>query len=595
MDRWQSMAFEEAQRCQKLAMEIEHAAGYIKYLQGEFWDRRRPRYLSTFTDNRLENARYSTLSLLTDIRPTIDVHSNVDAYKSQANIAQLVIHNEWVNQDLDLGLVNVLDTAMIFGNAFWKVSAMTPGVMKFGACGPDVVMPIQPGYNLQESTAILYRTYKPLSYFYKLWPERSANLEQEAVSPDQHQGTAVEKPPRISEWTWNSLSPQMRYRLGIKVGGRLQSPSSNAYPVIELKEYWVDDLSLNESKEDVVVKDPYLPLESHNYHYTVRPMQRLYPRKRLIVFAGNRLMYDGPSPYWHGLFPFSMLRLNPVMWSFWGLSKYRNLIPLNKAINEIGAGTMDMVKRALNPQMLAKENSIAKDAWERFFPNMPGGKLKMTNMADVSKDVRYMDPPNLPAYVFQFAQFTSSEFDRLAGSVDAQKLAGKKQVPGGESIEQMRDMANPAARLEGRYVEAFLRDTGTLAIPNIFQFYTTEQRLKKFGADGIDDADFNFRPGDMLPDSGPVEDHWRHFSMEIAPGSLHGGTKNQEKAAAMTLFKLQAISRKALLRKLEMGPEAEQIEKEIADEIQQGTRPGGGGGTGRTPRQNREQRQGSPL
>jgi len=47
------------------------------------------------------------------------------------------------------------------------------------------------------------------------------------------------------------------------------------------------------------------------------------------------------------MYPFAMLRLNPVIWSFWGMSKYASLIPLNKAINEIGAGTMDMIKRAL--------------------------------------------------------------------------------------------------------------------------------------------------------------------------------------------------------------------------------------------------------
>ncbi len=592
---WESHAKEEAQRTQQMSPEYPLGNIYIKFLQGEFWDRRRPQYLSRFTDNRLENARYNTLSLLTDLRPTIDVHSNVEAYKEQASIAQNVIHHEWFTQNLDLSLVRVVDTSMIFGNGFWKVSAMSPGKMRLAACGPDVVMPIQPGYDLQDSTAILYRTYKPLSYFYKLWPERCANLEQEAVSPDQHQGTSVEKPPRISEFTWNSLSPQMRYRMGIRTGGKLHSPSSNSYPVIELKEYWVEDLSLNESKEDVVVKDPYLPLESHNYHYIVKPMERLYPRKRLIVYAGNRLMYDGPSPYWHGLFPFSMLRLNPTMWSFWGLSKYRNLVPLNKAINEIGAGTMDMVKRALNPQMLFKENSVAKDTFERFFPNMPGGKLKMTNMADVSKDVRFLEPPLLPPYVFQFAQFVASEFDRLGGIVDTQKLSNKKQVPGGESIEAMRDMANPAVRLEGRYIEEFLRDTGTLAISNIFQFYTAEQRLKILGGDGLTWEDFNFRPGDMLPDSGPIEDHWRNFSMEIAPGSLLGTSKAQEKNAAMTLFKMQAISRAALLRKLELGTEADTIEKEIQQEIQTGTRPGGGGGQGRTPRPTREQRQGQPM
>ncbi len=590
---WEEAAMEEARRTLSLSPEYSQASKYISFLQGQFWDRRRPRYKSGFTDNRLENARYSTLSLLTDIRPTIDVHSTVDAYKQQAGIAQQVIHHEWYKNDLDLGLVSVADTAMIFGNGFWKIDAWQPGQMKFTPCGPDVVMPIQPGMHIQESSAVLYRSYKTMAYFQQKFPERSAGLEQEAVMPEQHQGTVFSRPPHVSEFTWNALSPQMRYRMGLRVGGKLESPSNNSYPVIELKEYWVDDQSLNESQEDVVVKDPYLAFDQHNYFYTVKPMKRLYPRKRLIIFAGNRLMYDGPSPYWHGKFPFAMLRLNPVMWSFWGLSKYRSLVPLNKAFNEIGAGTMDMIKRALNPQMLAKENAIVKDSFERFFPDMPGGKLKMTNMADVTRDVRYMDPPVLPAWVFQFAQMVSSEFDRIGGFVDTQKLTGKKQVPGGESIEQMRDMANPAVRLEGRYIEAFLRDSGQLAISNIFQFYTGLQRLKMLGADGLTWEDLDYDPNNMIPDSERKEEHWKNFSMEIAPGSLHGSSKVQEKSAAMALYRMGAISRKALLRKLELGAEADVIEKEIQEEHQQGIGPLGMGG--RTPRQTREQRQGSPV
>ena len=253
------------------------------------------------------------------------------------------------------------------------------------------------------------------------------------------------------------------------------------------------------------------------------------------------MMYDGPSPYWHGLYPFSMLRLNPVIWSFWGLSKYQNLIPLNKCINEIGAGTMDMIRRALNPQMLAKENSIVKDAFERFFPNMPGGKLKMTNMSDVQRDVRYMDPPQLPAYVFQFFQAVSGEFDRLSGAVDTGKMTGKKQMPGGDAIEQLRDAANLSIRLEGRYIEDFLRDTGTLAISNIFQMYTAKQRLRILGANGLTWQDFDYNPGSMVPDAEKAPRSIDAiFFFRNCPGSLLGTNKTQEKTAAMTLFKLQA-------------------------------------------------------
>lgn len=601
MRGWKEAAFEEAVRIQRMNHEFDRVPEYIQCLEGTFWDRKRPRYLSSFVDNRLAHARYSTLSLLTDIRPTINVTSSVDAFKEQAMIAQGVIQSEWVRRDLDLALAAVIDGSMLFGNSFWKITANTPGEMNFYPCGPDVVMPINPGYKLQDSAAILFRTYKPLSYFQRIWPTRSYNLEREATTMPEHEGTSVTKPPHISHTTWSALSPQMRYRLGVK-GGKMQGQSQKSGPVIELQEYWLEDSTINTSKEDVVVKDPYLGIDEHNYHYVVPPMGRLFPRKRLIVYAGNRLMYDGPSPYWHGLFPFSMLRLNPVMWSFWGLSKYRNQLPLNKAINEIGAGTMDACKRALNPQMIVQDNAVNKTDVEQFFPNMPGGKLRINPNANTANAIRYMEPPTLPAYVFMFlAQYLLPESDRMAGIMDTSRLTGKGQIPGGDTVEQLRDNANPAVRLEGRYIEEFLKESGRIAISNIFQFYTKEQRLKILGGAGLTWQDFDYKPSKMMVPDGEIEqEHWRKFSMEVSPGSFIS-SRNSEQQVAVKLFMIGAISRKELLRRMEVG-NIDEIEQEVMKERYEGIGvdtlegPGGAGSDGgRTPRMTRSSRNGNPM
>lgn len=595
MQSWASDATDEAVYTLKLSKEYDRVQEYISFLEGDgWWDRRRPKYLSGFYDNRLEHARYAALSQLTDLRPTIDVRSRVKAFQQQAEACQGVIHYEWYNQDLDLSLVHVVDIAMLFGNGFWKLGASMPGNMTFTPCGPDMVMPIQPAQHIQDSAAVMFRTYKPINYFRSRWPERSAGLEEEAVSPAEYQGTTYGRPPRVDEYTWGQMSPQMKSKIGIK--SSYNRPTGTPYPVIELREFWIDDQSINESKRRVLMRDPYIPLDAHNYHYFVDPGQRLYPRKRLVVFAGNRLMWDGPSPYWHGQFPFAMLRLNPTIWSFWGLSKYRNLIPLNKALNEIGAGTLDMCKRALNPQVITKEGGVPKAAWDSYFPNMPGGKLRLGPAGNPASDVRYMDPPPLPSYTFQFGQFCVSEFERLAGSMDSSKLAGKKQVPSGDSIEQMRDMQNTSARLEGRYIEAFLRDTGSMAVSNIFQFYTASRRLRILGADGLSWTDFDFDAGSMVPTGTPPEDHVKNFAIDVAPGSLLGTNKDRNKLMAVQLFKMGAISRTSLLSMLEIG-DPQKIEKELMREQQEGIGQTGVGGNkgGGAPRATRGQRNGKDI
>lgn len=595
MKEWAEEAKNEALRTLNLSKEYNRVPEYIQYLEGDGWvDKRRPQYLSRFYDNRLQHARYNTLAMLTDLRPTIDVRSRVPEFEAQAKIAENVIRYEWYNQGLDLSLVSVVDTAMLYGNAFWKIGAGTPGFMTFSTCAPNMVMPIQPGAGTQDSAAILYRTYKPISYFKERWPERSGHLEEEAVGEmDESEGTTYAKPPRVSEYTWANMASGLKAKIGYKRQGSVPNPSS--YPIIELREYWIDDQTINDSTEPVTMRAWNIPLNEQNFAYTVEPGHPLFPRKHLIVFAGNRLMYDGPSPYWHGLYPFAMLRLNPVMWSFWGLSKYRDLIPLNKGINDIGAGTLDMCKRALNPQVVTKEGGVPKAAWDSYFPNMPGGKLRLGPGAQIA-DVKYLEPPQLPQYTFNAMMFLTQEFERMAGQLDVQKLSGKKQVPGGETIEQMREMQGTGLRLEGRYIEGFLRDAGQIAVPNVFQMYTAARRLKILGASGLSWEDFDYDPTNMVPNGIPPEDHIKNFSLEIAPGSLLGANKERTKIQAMSVFRMGGISRAALLRALEI-PDAQiqQIEQELMKEQQAGIAQAGVGGRGSTPRQTRSQRQGAPM
>ena len=175
--------------------------------------------------------------------------------------------------------------------------------------------------------------------------------------------------------------------------------------------------------------------------------------------------------------------------------------------------------------------------------------------------------------------------------MDVASLTGKRQVPGGDSIEQMRDSMQAQFRLEARYIEPFLRDAGIQAVSHVFQFFNAAQRLRLLGADGLTFQDFDYDPGTMIPYSQPREDHWRAFSFEIAQGSLHGASNDRNKQVAIALFRMGAISRKHLLRTLDVGP-LDQINAEIAEERATGMEAMP---VGRTPRMTRGQRTGSAV
>jgi hypothetical protein len=304
MREWKQAADQEASATTKANREFEKIKDYIRVLEGGHWPKGRPDYRSSFVLNRIERIRQEHLALLTDIRPTIEVISKVEAYQKQAEIARRVIEYEWFNNDLDLSLVSVVDHAL-FGAGYWKVGAAMPGVMKFVPCGMDVVIPLQPGLNIQDSAGVLYKTFKPLGFFQRAYPRKFAAIEKSSYSDASSIGsTFLQRPGYMDEYTWNALAPQLKWKIGL----RSSSPYAQGgvdgkfFRGARLQEYWVDDTSRNETRDVLLVKDPNLTTEQHNYWYLVRPGERMYPHKRLIIYANDVLVYDGPSPYWHGLY-----------------------------------------------------------------------------------------------------------------------------------------------------------------------------------------------------------------------------------------------------------------------------------------------------
>ena len=283
------------------------------------------------------------------------------------------VRHLWWRHNLDMELVTLVDHAL-FGTGFLKQVA-SPNNFLFSSHGPDTVIPVQCNGKLQDSSAVCYRTYKSLAYFQNSFgPEKCIGLERQSMKLAQTLGTdRYTRPDGIPEYSWNSLSPRFKRRVSMRNAPiQQQAGSYTPFPIIELMEIYYDDWSINEFDHPVWVHHPDLTADEHNYHYIVPPGCRLYPRKRLMVFAGDRIMYDGPSPFWHGLYPFTMLQLNPCVWSPGGISKYHDQIPLVRSINRVGAGIDESVMRALNGTWVAKRGAIPEKVWDAFMPGKPG-------------------------------------------------------------------------------------------------------------------------------------------------------------------------------------------------------------------------------
>jgi len=580
--------------------EFQEAERYIDFLSGNFWNKNRPQYRSRFYDNFLSEARTNKLAALSDIQPMMDVTSRVKAYKQQDEVIQKYMRCLWYENDLDLTLVSWIDHSL-FGSGILKSTAFEPNPasdsnnFQFSSHGLDFVIPVGMNSDIQESGAVCYRAYKPLSYFQQRFgPAKCIGLQREATAMSKSMsGDQYARPDAIPEYTWNAMGPSLRRRAAMRLGPRKGSASASysPFPVIELQEWYIDDPETNETGREMLVKHPDLPVELHNFHYRVPPNWPLYPRKRLVIFAGSRVMYDGPSPYWHGMFPFTLLQLNPCVWNPGGISAYRDLVPLVQSMNRIGVGVDEAVMRALNGTWVFKRGHVPEAVFDAFIPGKPGQKLLVNPVADASS-VREMTAPNLPGQVEFWAKYLVDRIRQRQPVIDMQQLARKKQLPSGEAQEQMRDTMSGPMRLESRYIEAALKQAARQTVSNIIQYATLDERLKYLGDDGWTMQDFDYSPKMLSPHAGQKEDHWKRFSVTVRQGTQHGAARQQKKVEAFTMAKAGYLSGEGLYEQTQFPASWEVESKRIQEEHKQGF---GQQPKGRQERQTRSQRNGSPI
>lgn len=595
--QWRAAAKEEAVATLKMNPEFDFIKEYTDMIEGRYWTRRRPSYRSRYFNNRIAKARVDALSTLTDIRPSPEISCDDQnpQYVKQAEICKKIIEYEWSQQDLDLKLVGAVDHALL-SVGYWKIGATMPGSMYVIPCGMDTVLPIQPGVDIQASSAVLYRTYMPLHRVKRMYGHAADNLDREITggftNPIMSNYPGPAGGGYINEYTFNSQSPASR-NMPTGRGNIVVPRESGPFQSVEVEEYWIDDPTVNESSGDILVKDPRLSTEEHNYWYRVPKGQRLFPRKRLLVMVNDTILYDGPAPFWHGLYPFAQLILNPAVWRPGGISKYRNLAPVQIADNILGAGMLDLSMRAVEPQFAFQDGSVDDTSFRQFYQDMPGAKLKMTPNAVPGVSARYMDPPQMPAYVGNFWDRVDKAFNEMSGAIDTTGMMNKNQIPGSDTVVQLREGQQTAFRLESRYMEPFVRAFGTQAVSHVFQFYNREQRMKILGPAGITLEDFDYNPGHMVPWTVPKEEHFKKFKVRITAGSMHGAAKDRTMQLSVSLFRLGGISRREMLRKLQWS-NIDQIEQEIMEQNNGELTPNATG-KGAVPRLSRSARTGNPF
>lgn len=568
---WVDQMVDDGERILKAEPAYQEIASNIAYVMGDQLSRR-PAALSNVRDNRLKKIVLESVSALTDIHPLFGFQSFNPNFQNQVVILDKLTRAWWVNTYTDLRLADTvrysMSTGVGYAEVVWDESLNAgKGDIVLVPTDPRDVLPIAPkfDFSIQSWGGVVIRSMETVENLQQRYGLAAAGL-----TPDRGVQTFTN---RVWSAVKNMVASPTR---SVGMGHTTAHNLPQQVPAKEVRKVFYRDYRLWAGDAPVTMGEA-----GKNWAYTVYPIgwqkpdgtlateadARLYPRGRMIVACRDRVLYDGPNPYWHGMFPIAKLCLDPWPWSLLGGSMVSDLRPLQDALNDTVNGFLDHVKVCLRPLVVGDKN-IPKREWEKLDPRLPGQKI--LENPSVGKGIRIEPPPPLPNDVSKWVEWNTNEMDYLSGVANLQSLLSLRQAPGADSVEALQEALTPLLRLKGRLLEVFLREIGEMVKTNFFQFYTAGRRVAVLGEAGLDFQDFDFDPGTLVPSLAPADPgytagldfrmtrdqrariHHQNFTFQITPNSLLAVSQLSRKLTYLRLRQMNLVDKWSLWEALEI-------------------------------------------
>lgn len=460
----------------------------------------RPAYVSHAVVNETRRTHRRHISALTDVKPTYAFRTPNPHFQTQALLLNQLTAVWWINTFADLALADAASYAVA------------------GGCG-DLVVEYDPFYGPMGDNVLIARDARDTI---PIRPSRDGNIQnwfglilREAHSYNVLSATYPDAIGLIrqsaSPWGGGIFTQVKRSVQRIMGGGATTTLSglTKTYTAqqnisgneVILYKCFLNDPSINTTDRAVFMGKP-----GSSWGYAVQPGQRLYPRKRLIVATESGILFDGPNPYWHGMFPVARLKLISVPWSFFGVPLIDVLVQsgVQDSVNEVFNAMLDKIRQRNRPPMVG--NARVPEPMLRQFDAL-NPRARMRTNEQVGTGLQTLEIPDLPNFTFELFQAMRTMAHDLTGdsTLDALQAAAANQSFDPESIEAWMNALSPELKLEGRQVELCIRSIADMQKANIFQWYDLPRRMMVLGDAGQTLQDFDYDPGNLIPAMKPED------------------------------------------------------------------------------------------
>lgn len=509
----------------------------------------RSKSISGITDNRVRKIVLETVSALTDVRPIWNYETYNYDHKDQAIILNKLARGWWKNSRADRKLQSALTYSCVGGSGYlqlsWNPDLAGGGDFELTPYDPRDVIPIDPVFSdsIQDWRGVILRQRVSIESLKSQYPAKAAYFDStdpgwfgmETLSKSGKFNTAVTT-------VWSTLTGKG------SDGGNARRPPGT----MDLMRVFIKDDSIHTGDGPRLMGDP-----DSNWQYTVYPVgadgpdgkpvtkeqAKLYPRGRLIVCTTGCVLYDGPNPNWHGMFPVIRFTLDPLPWSILGASMVSDLIPMQNALNEALRGAEDGIGQWVRRGIIADRNSISKHNLESLDTRKAGLRALLNPTA--GEGFKIIDGPTFPTWYMEIIQFFKNEMDENSGVRGLTQLAQLNQMPAADTLDKFMDALSPLLKLRARSIEVSLGEIAEMLKVGFFQYYDAKRRIQILGKDGLSLEDFDYDPGQLVPHHLPggsrmerASLHHRNFSFSVAPNTFLNISHTMQKMLMLQLFRV---------------------------------------------------------
>lgn len=529
---------------QKTTPEMKAMDEAIDYLAGIQWREKLPSYRPKPVSNEVLSNFWETIGLLTDVRPIFHI-SEIGMpgnYSKTSKILNAMVkgwaRRDKFNQTLAFWTMFGMFTtspAILYWNRFARGTSGDPSDADISMrhLSPKALMRLGPTrpHGIEEDEMDIYRHRETLDWIKRAYPNMGRMVRpQESMS---QYGVEQQVPPNVMPQLFEQLNSGWKRIMG----GSEQSSVRSKYPEAEVVEFWMNDDSENESRNTIWMGPTKAP-----WGYWVKPGHKLYPRGRLVIRSNKVTLYDEPNPYFHRKKPFVLMGLHSVPWQQYALSVVKPWMDQNDILNQIMSGLLQATKRALSPALMAPKSAIHPDALKAIDAGKPN--LKISYNSNAVTGPTWQTPPNIGNYPIPIYQEIKRSIKENSGTDAVNQALGKKQVPGGDTLEKIQFSKTTPIRFKAGNVETGVNEVGELWTATALQFYDASRRVECLGMDGLTKDDIDDRPGSLIPEGVNSESHVRKFGFECEQGSLFGFQRQDRISIAAGLRKGKDLSRK---------------------------------------------------